>query len=212
MTPIIDLSGDGPVPRLAGVTDDDRDRWDRRYTDRPAPTVDDVALPAVFAPFADIFPTAGRALDLACGPGAAAVWLAGRGMAVHGYDVSRVAIARARDLARHSGCAERCRFEVADLDEGLPAGEPVDVVVCLRFRDPRLDRDIIERLCPGGLLAISALSEVGGRPGPFAVRRGALTRAFPTLDVVAAGEGHGEAWLLARRSPAGAAPDARRGR
>ena len=183
------------------MTDEDRDRWDRRYTARPAPTVDDVALPAVFAPFAETFPTAGRALDLACGPGASAVWLARRGMTVHGYDVSHVAIGRARDLARRSGCAERCRFEVADLDGGLPAGEPVDVVLCIRFRDSRLDREIVERLCPGGLLAISALSEVGGRSGPYAVGPGELTRAFAALDVVAAGEGGGETWLLGRRSP-----------
>ena len=58
--------------------------------------------------------------------------------------------------------------------------------------------DIIERLAPGGLLAISALSEVGASPGPFRVTAGELGRAFAALERIAAGEGDSVAWLLAR--------------
>ncbi len=162
-------------------------------------SVDDVGLPLVFQPFAEMFPTAGHALDLACGRGAAAVWLAQRGMDVYGCDVSPVAIDHARELADLCGCAARCRFETLDLDEGLPEGLPVDTLLCNKFRDPRLDRSIIERLTAGGVLAISALSEVGAAPGPFRVKAGELRRAFDALDVVAADDAHGEAWLLARR-------------
>jgi len=59
------------------VSADDRARWDRRYADRVV-SEDEVALPAVFQRFAAEFPTVGRALDLACGRGGAAVWLARR--------------------------------------------------------------------------------------------------------------------------------------
>ncbi len=116
----------------------------------------------------------GKALELACGQGLAAVWLARRGMDVWGVDVSGVAISQARDLARRSGVGNRCRFDVVDLDGGLPAGPPVDLVLCHKFRDGRLDREIIRRLSRGGLLAISALSEVGAAPGPFRVGPGEL--------------------------------------
>lgn len=160
---------------------------------------DEVALPSVFVPFADAFPNSGHAIDLACGRGGAAVWLARRGIEVCGYDVSPVAVAQARALAERSGVVVRCRFEAVDLDDGLPAGPPVDVVMCNRFRDPRLDRSIVERLARGGLLAISALSEVGATPGPFRVKAGELQRTFGDLDVIAAQESDGEAWLLARR-------------
>jgi SAM-dependent methyltransferase len=180
------------------VTKEDRRRWDERYTSQGPTLVGAVGPPGAFAAHAEAFPTAGRALDLACGPGLGAVWLAGRGLNVWGLDVSPVAIAQARDLAEHSGVADRCRFDVVDLDEGLPDGPLVDVILCHKFRDRRLDRAIIERLAPRGLLAIAVLSEVGAAPGPFRAAAGELPAAFGDLNLVAAGEGEGYAWLLAR--------------
>lgn len=180
------------------MSDDDRARWDAKYTDRAAPTA--IGMDAVFAAHQDAFPSSGHAIDVACGQGAATVWLAQRGLTVRGYDVSAVAIEQARDLAQRSGVAHRCRFEVADLDAGLPDGPPADVVYCARFRDRRLDAPMTQRLAPGGLLALSALSQVGGTAGRFRVPPGELTAAFAGLELIAHGEGQGVAWLLARRS------------
>lgn len=190
------------------MSEQDRHRWEERYRSRAAPPAEAVGIPAVFAPFEDMFPTQGRALDVACGPGLASVWLARRGMEAWGVDISATAISQARDLAARSGVGDRCRFDVVDLDSGVPAGPPVDVVVCHRFRDRRLDQPIIERLAPGGLLAISALSVVGAGPGPFRVAPAELTTAFDQLEIIAAGEGDGEAWLLARKPSAGVAREA----
>jgi SAM-dependent methyltransferase len=177
------------------VAETDRVRWDERYADRaPAPA----GPPAAFSAHQDLFPSEGHALDLACGQGGAAVWLTLRGLDVLGVDVSTIAIERARELAADNGVGRRCRFEAADLDDGLPPGPPADVIICHKFRDRRLDAAIVERLAPGGLLAISALSEVGVRPGPFRVAAGELAGAFAALEQLAAGEGGGEAWLLAR--------------
>lgn len=180
------------------MTREDRRRWDKRYASQGPVPVGAVESPSVFAAYAEIFPTTGQALDLACGQGFGTVWLARRGMEVLGLDISPVAISQARDLARRSGVDDRCRFDVVDLDAGLPAGSPVDVVLCHRFRDRRLDRAIVERLAPGGLLAIAALSEVDATPGPFRAAPGELRAAFAELDLVAAGEAQGHAWLLAR--------------
>ncbi|HEX5253734.1 MAG TPA: class I SAM-dependent methyltransferase [Mycobacterium sp.] len=177
----------------------DRRRWDERYAAKGPPPLSSVAPPDVFAGYADLFPMAGRALDLACGQGTGSVWLAARGLRLEGFDVSPVAISHARELAQRAGVGDRCRFDVVDLDGGLPAGTPVDVILCCKFRDPRLDRAIIERLSPGGLLAIAALSEVGASPGAFRAVAGELPAAFAGLDLIDAGEGDGHAWLLARR-------------
>ena len=155
-------------------------------------------LPEVFAPYVDAFPTTGHALDLACGSGSAAVWLAERGLTVWGVDVSAVAIEQARELAHRHDVSDRCRFSVADLDDGLPPGPPVEMILCHRFRDPRLYPAIVDRLTPGGLLAISVLSEVGAQPGFFRAAAGELDVAFADLQALAAGEGDGQAWLLAR--------------
>jgi SAM-dependent methyltransferase len=185
-------------PKVAAVTREDRRRWDERYVSQERPPIGAVAPPGVFAAYAEIFPTTGRALDLACGQGLGAVWLARRGLEVLGLDISPIAIGRAWDLAQRSGVGDRCRFDVFDFDDGLPAGPPVDVIQCHKFRDRRLDQAIIERLAPGGLLAIAALSEVDAAPGPFRAAPGELPAAFAELDLVAAGEGQGYAWLLAR--------------
>jgi 2-polyprenyl-3-methyl-5-hydroxy-6-metoxy-1,4-benzoquinol methylase len=180
------------------VTREDQRRWDERYAGQAPASVDAVEPPSVLAAFADQFPTSGTALDLACGRGLGSIWLARRGLEVWGLDISSVAISQARDLARRSGVYERCRFDVVDLDQGLPPGTPVDVILCHKFRDRRLDRAIVERLAPGGLLAIAALSEVDASPGPFRAAPGELPAAFAELDLVAAGEGQGHAWLLGR--------------
>lgn len=180
------MSADGP-------------RWDERYARRGPVPAEHVGLPAVFRPYAAEFPCAGAALELACGQGSAAVWLARRGMEVRGVDVSPVAVTHATALAAGAGVAERCRFTVADLDHGLPPGPPADVLLCHLFRDPRLDGVLFARLAPGGLLAVAALSEVGAGAGRFRVRPGELRAAFGGLDVIAADEGDGIAWLLGRR-------------
>lgn len=177
----------------------DGSSWDRRYADLGPVPPGAVRPPGVFAAHAESFPTAGSALDIACGQGRIAVWLAERGMTVRGYDISAVAVAHAATLARQRHVADRCRFEVADLDRGLPDGPPVDVVVCHLFRDERLDRALVERLAPGGLLAIAVLSEVDAAPGRFRARPGELVDAFAGLDVLAADEAAGTAWLLGRR-------------
>lgn len=177
----------------------DAAHWDRRYAELGAASDADIGLPEVFAAHATEFPTGGSALDIACGRGRLALWLAERGMSVTGYDVSTVAVEHAAAEARRRRVADRCRFEVVDLDGGLPPGPPVDVIVCHLFRDARLDRALLERLAPGGLLAIAVRSEVGAAAGRFRARPGELVDVFGGLDVVAAGEGSGTAWLVGRR-------------
>ncbi|MGB8391835.1 class I SAM-dependent methyltransferase [Mycobacterium sp.] len=176
----------------------DRLRWDERYTTKGPPLLTAVGPPDILAPHVDVFPAAGRALDLACGQGVGAVWLALRGLEVLGLDISPVAVNQARDLAQRCEVTDRCRFDVVDFDGGLPAGPPADVILCHKFRDRRLDQAIIGRLAPGGLLAVAVLSEVGAAPGPFRAVAGELPVAFAELDLIAAGEGEGYAWLLAR--------------
>ena len=179
------------------MSDDDRERWDRRHANTTS--IGPPGLPEVFAPFQHHFPTRGDALEVACGQGRWAVWLAQREMDVLGVDVSQVAIDHARQLAVVSGVADRCHFDVADLDEGLPEGPHVDLLACHMFRDRRLDQPMIDRLAPEGILAVATLSEVGSGPGPFRAQPGELVEAFARLEALAAGEAGGIAWFLGRR-------------
>jgi SAM-dependent methyltransferase len=179
------------------VTEQDGLHWDEKYSLEGLGPDCAPGPPRLFAANEYLIPTCGHAIDLACGRGLAAVWLAVRGLTVYGVDVSTVAVRFARNLAARYGVGDRCRFEVLDLDAGLPEGPPVDVIVCHLFRDPRLDKTVIERLMPGGVLAIAVLSEVDHGPGPFRAAPGELHAAFSALTIMSEGEDGGEAWLLA---------------
>jgi SAM-dependent methyltransferase len=183
---------------MSSMSAEDRLRWDAVYAER-GPAEAAPAAPGDFRGCVDHFPARGRALDVACGRGGGAVWLALRGLDVWGLDVSAVAIEQARACAVEWQVADRCRFDVVDLDDGLPPGPPVDVVICQRFRAPGLNGAVVDRLAAGGLLAISVLSEVDTAPGRYRARPGELFDAFGDLEVLSCGEARGIAWLLARK-------------
>ena len=173
------------------MTDADRERWDGRH----AAAGDVVPMPPdAVRGREDLVPTTGRALDVACGRGAVALWLARRGLAVDAVDVSPVGLAaaarRAADLP--------VRWIRHDLDAGLPELGRYAVVVVQRFRAPALYPALVSSLAPGGLLVVTVLFEVDEGPGPFRAAAGELAAAFGSLDVLVHHEANGEASLVGR--------------
>lgn len=77
--------------------------WDARYSERDGAMWSGRPNGRLVAEVADLVP--GRALDVGCGEGADAIWLAGRGWTVTAIDVSDVAVARAREAAARSSQA-----------------------------------------------------------------------------------------------------------
>jgi 2-polyprenyl-3-methyl-5-hydroxy-6-metoxy-1,4-benzoquinol methylase len=180
------------------VADADRDRWDSRHAAAVAAGADGIAPPDALRGRTELLPPGGRALDVACGRGAVAVWLAARGFAVDAVDVSPVALDAGRELAAREGVT--VRWLLHDLDAGLPGAGTYDVVVCQRFRDPARYPELVARLAPGGLLVVTVLSEVGEGPGPFRAPAGELRAAFGALEVLHHVERDGEASIVARFS------------
>lgn len=70
----------------------------------------------------------GRALDLGCGEGADAIWLARQGWTVTGADISATALDRAAADARAAGAAGRIEWRLGDLVAAVPAGGRADGV------------------------------------------------------------------------------------
>lgn len=167
----------------------DRVRWDDRYAGRPPSRPGRPEALADRPALIEEVPTAGRALDLACGTGAVALWLAERGLEVVAIDVSPTAIGLVRRSAAELALDDRITARVVDLDDGIDAATlaaaPFDVVVCQRFRDRHLYAPIVDLLAPGGLAVATVLSSVGldGEPGDFHAAPGELTAAFTDLDV-----------------------------
>jgi SAM-dependent methyltransferase len=181
----------------------DRERWDARHAAAGTAGAAQGAAQSPTPPDAlrgreALLPPGGQALDVACGRGTVAVWLAVRGFAVDAVDVSPVALDAGRALAHREGVGERVRWWPHDLDAGLPDTGPCAVVVCQRFRDPDRYPDLAARLAPGGLLVVTVLSQVGEGPGPFRASAGELRAAFGHLEVLHHVERDGEASLVAR--------------
>jgi tellurite methyltransferase len=128
----------------------ERDKWDARYRDgayehRPHPT-------ALLAQWLPRLPR-GQALDVACGAGRNALFLAAHGYAVTALDISAVALERARHAAYEQGLD--IAWLCADLDEDPAAALPssgFDLIVWVRYVHRTLPPHLIARLNPGGVL------------------------------------------------------------
>ncbi len=77
--------------------------WDVRYSEGDAAMWSGRPNGRLVAQLVGLTP--GRALDIGCGEGADAIWLARRGWTVTAIDISDVAIGRARDAAELAGAA-----------------------------------------------------------------------------------------------------------
>ncbi len=118
----------------------------------------------------------GRALDLACGEGRNAVWLAQRGWQVTAVDFSEVALAKAKRLAQSRGMD--VEWIAADLLDYRPPGT-FDLIADLYLQLPPEERRLVlERasvaLAPGGTLLVlghdlSNLTDGYGGPTEAAV-------------------------------------------
>ncbi|WKX06384.1 cyclopropane-fatty-acyl-phospholipid synthase family protein [Streptomyces sp. NL15-2K] len=83
----------------------------------------------------------GRVLDLGCGEGADAVWLASQGWRVTGVDISRTALERAAGHAAEAGVGDRIVWERHELGVTFPEGS-FDLVSAQFLQSPvRLDQD-----------------------------------------------------------------------
>jgi SAM-dependent methyltransferase len=142
-----------PVPADGYVGDPAvQAEWDRRYaaqnqlwSGRPNG--------ALVAEVAELTPA--RVLDVGCGEGADAVWLASRGWNVTALEVSGVALERAAAHAREAGVT--VRWVHAGLAEATLPSASFDLVsaqypALLRTPDASAERALLAAVAPGGVL------------------------------------------------------------
>lgn len=160
---------------------------------------------------AQTLPREGRALDLACGSGRHALWLAERGLAVRAVDDDPEALRALRAAAEQRGLAVDA--DLVDLESG-----PVDLgrgayalIVVLYYLHRPLFPTLVRALAPGGILVYETFIE--SHDGRFAPSRpehllkpGELVGLVsPPLQVLAQREGEFDGRLVASlvaRAPA----------
>jgi SAM-dependent methyltransferase len=146
-----------------------RDDWNRKYTEK------DLLWswnPNRFLVVEAGGLTPGRALDLACGEGRNAIWLAERGWHVTAVDFSEVAIAKARERAARDGV--EVDLVCLDLLEYEPEPRAYDLVLVLYLQLAAEERRIVlsraaDALAPGGtflLVGHDLLNLTEGAGGP----------------------------------------------
>lgn len=143
------LHGEGGGSRAERFWEDHYRSHERVWSGRANPVLVDVAgsLPP------------GTALDLGCGEGGDAIWLAGLGWRVTAVDVSAVALERASTHAARAGVGDRIDFRHHDLAQTFPAGA-FDLVSAQYLHSPvefprdRVLQEAARAVAPGGLLLI----------------------------------------------------------
>lgn len=152
---------------------------------------------------------AGRALDLACGEGRNAIWLARQGWGVTAADFSEVAIDKARRASAAADLGVDVDWHVADATRSIVDPASVDLVVICYLQLPEAQMlDVAactrEALAPGGAVVVvsHALANltggIGGPQDPAVLptpdqivgwfdgltveRSGHVTRTVPTPD------------------------------
>jgi SAM-dependent methyltransferase len=138
------------------------ERWDSKYAERGA-LWSGHANPVLREVVARLEP--GTALDVGCGEGGDAVWLAEQGWTVVGIDLSTVALERAAAAAAERGVGERCSWIAGDVRQGVVTQGVVaadigfDLVTSHYLHEPREVRAaawLVEAnlTAPGGVLLI----------------------------------------------------------
>lgn len=170
----------------------ERDKWDARYRD--GAYENRTHATALLTAWLPRLPQ-GRALDVACGAGRNALYLAAHEYAVTALDISAVALERGRReaAARNLELAWSCTDLDDEPDTALPPG-PFDLIVWVRYVHRALMPHLLARLASGGALLceqhLATTAEVTGpTSAAFRLAPGELVRSAPGLDVLHAYEG-----------------------
>jgi len=142
------------------------DKWNQRYVKQLAAAVVPQPAAVLTANAALLPPPPGPVLDLACGLGANAKWLAARGFAVTAWDISPVAI---NDLRRSSaGTGWMIDAAVRDVLQAPPASGAYQAIIVANFLERSLFPHLVNALAPGGVLFYQTftLERAPDGPGP----------------------------------------------
>lgn len=169
------------------MTDADLSKWDERYraggyAARPHPT-------RLLEDFLDTLPR-GNALDVACGTGRNALFLAAAGYRVDAIDISPVGLQRARTESTARGL--KINWICADLDAGLDVipglADRYDLIVLVRYVALPLMPELVARLSSGGCLLCeehlqTSRAVVGPKTAEYRLGPNQLLRAAAPLRV-----------------------------
>ncbi len=166
-------------------------KWDEKYQ---TANLQSRANPCyVLKQHSHLLPFYGQALELACGLGGNARFLAQCGLQTHAWDISDTALTLLNNWAN----LNQLPIEplITDLEQMILPYQQYDVIVISRYLDRDLFAGIEQALKPNGLLFYQTFLVPPHENSPqnpsFYVHSGELNQAWPSLVT----EVYGEGWL-----------------
>ncbi len=165
------------------MSETDRSKWNQRYlggaySKRTHPS-------ALLRDWIDRVPR-GKALDIACGAGRNAIFLARHGFDVDAMDISEEGLKLARRRAGRSGL--HINWIEHDLEKPLTLTGRYALILIIRYVNLPLIRHLTQYLIPGGYLVCEEHLETdahvaGPSTSAFRVTPGALSKAVSGLEI-----------------------------
>ena len=168
------------------MTQADRERWNRKYAaGNPHPTFEPDPL---LVQYAHLLDGRGLALDIACGVGQNALFLARRGYEVVAVDASLVGLRYCRTASAGNGLP--LHLVAADLDDFVLPRDTFALAIGFRFLSRPLMPRIKQALAPGGLVIYQTFNVNQLRFAPqmhreYLLEMGELARLFADFDPIA---------------------------
>jgi len=149
-----------------------------------------------------LLPATGDALDLACGSGRNAIWLAEQGFQALAVDRNTTALDALSEEAKLRRLS--LRTQVVDLEDGPPFLDPdsFDLIVVVHYLHRPLFPGLVRALRPGGVLVYETFTRAQAARGKptnpaFLLQPGELLTLVRPLQVLARREGEFEGKMLA---------------
>ncbi len=168
------------------MTQTDRERWNRKYAaGNPNPAFEPDPL---LIQYAHLLDGRGMALDIACGVGHNAMFLARRGYEVVAVDASLLGLRYCRTAL--AGSALRLHLVAADLDDFVLPRDTFALAIVFRFLSRPLVPRIKQALVPGGLAICQTFNVNQLRFSPqmhreYLLEAGELARLFADFETIA---------------------------
>jgi tellurite methyltransferase len=161
-----------------------RAKWDRVYSENQL-----LGLPAaVLTDNDNLLPVKGVALDLACGLGSNSLFLEARGLEVHAWDISKVAVSHLAERA--DSFQLNIQTRVVNITAAALPVEKYDLLITSHYLDRTLPPAILNATRPGGLICYQTFTadkqiDIGPSNPEFLLQPNELQSFVPNCEILA---------------------------
>jgi tellurite methyltransferase len=172
----------------ASETNNESGKWNKIYQSKTQAVETTTLSPAyILQEFQHLLPDQGKALDLACGLGANALFMAQHNLQTHAWDISSVAIEKLSEISKSLNLD--MNLEIRDITTKPPQENSFDVIVVVHFLERQIMPDIIAALRHNGLLFYQTftktrVTESGPSNEKYRLGRNELLSMCKSLDTV----------------------------